>query len=120
MSSGPIEWLGEEPGHEVPSTEMGGGDGLIQNFPPSGELVAADGMPIRHDLTASEIRGVMARKASVPVDVSARNEDAVRAAEDDAGVVDPHTLRVLEDEDINRDVTGQAGREHGLGEGMIQ
>ena len=30
MSIGPIEFLGEEPTHEVPATEMGGEDGPIQ------------------------------------------------------------------------------------------
>lgn len=48
MTSGPIEY-GDEPGHEVPPSEYGGADGLVQ--------------PAPHGLTASELRMSLFREA---------------------------------------------------------
>jgi hypothetical protein len=65
MTSGPIEFLSESPAHEVPASEYGGADGLIQPSP--------------HEMTASEVNSAMARAAM---------SNVVR--EDDV-IVDPHT-----------------------------
>jgi hypothetical protein len=118
MSSGPIEFMGEPEDRTVPATEYGGGDGLIQGD--SGVLARGDGMPLKHELDASEIRDVMTRRANVPIEVTVANEREVMAAMDAEGIVDPVTGRALSDDDKNVDVTGRPGREHGLRDGMIQ
>jgi hypothetical protein len=117
MSNGPIEFLGEEFREVLPATEYGGIEGLIQGD--SGLLSAADGMPIRHDLTAGEIRGIMTRAAGVPVDINDRNQKEMEALLS-LEVRDPHTGRALDPDDKNKDVTGKSGREQGLADGMIE
>lgn len=117
MSSGPIEFLGDGEDRSVPVSEYGGGDGLIQGD--SGVLARGDGMPLRHELSASEIRDVMTRAASEPlgVEVTARNEAEVASLYED--IIDPATGRALEPDDRNIDVTGVRGS-HGLADGTWQ
>lgn len=115
VSTGPIEWMGEEPGHEVPATEMSGADGLIQPNAAEVGLRDAEGMEIGHVVDASEARGIATRASHVAL--SLREQ---RTGEpDDERVIDPHTGRELEAE-VFEDVTGKPGREVALGEGLIQ
>jgi hypothetical protein len=120
VSSGPIEFLGEEPGHEVAATEFTGSDGLIQPSPREVGLKArVDGMEIGHELTASEVSAVSGRAARVPL-----NYREAGTGESDTGdlVVDPLTGRVFTEEDqkTSKDVTGKPARDHALGEGQWQ
>jgi hypothetical protein len=117
MSVGPIEFMGEGAPHEVPRTEFGGDDGLIQPSPAEVGLVAADGMEIGHELDPHERGGVLMRSASEPNEVTARNE-AEKSAE--VLVTDPATGRAYDASTLSDEVTGKPGREHGLGEGTWQ
>ena len=114
MSTGPIEFMGEGAVHEVPSSEYGGDDGLIQPSPEETGLVAGDGMPIGHELTPSEVAGIMARRAGTAL--VGREQYGELA---DEAIVDPHTGRALVG-DESADVTGKSGREHGLADGVWQ
>jgi hypothetical protein len=115
MTSGPIEWMGEEPGHEVAATEMSGADGLIQPSPAEVGLKAADGMDIGHELDQSEVRGVMTRASHVELTLREQRT----GIPDDEAVIDPHTGREVTP-DLVKDVTGKPARDVALGEGMIQ
>lgn len=115
MSAGPIEF-GDVPADDLPASEYGGRGGLIQPSPLETGLVAADGMPIGHELTPSEARGVLARAAGEPVFHGW--DDPVDAS---GGVVlDPRTGRgVLETGNPepgadNLNVEGKMGKDHGL------
>lgn len=112
---GPIDF-GDSVPHTVPSTEMGGADGLIQPSVSEVNLKAAsDGMDIGHELTPAEVLGIMRRRAGEPVEVTVRNEGEL----DSMPVVDPHTGRTLADDD-SKDVTGKSARDVDLSNGMIQ
>jgi hypothetical protein len=69
MSNGPIEFMGEGPAHEVPASELGGADGLIQ--------------PPPHEMTASEANAAIMRASLSPVDSGDQ-------------VIDPATGRVVD------------------------
>lgn len=86
---GPIEFLGEEPGHHVPGTEMGGVSGLIQ--PERAEILLGDPAASGgHALTESEVAAVMGRVARIPQTSLAGG--AIVVSDGDA-VVDPLTGR---------------------------
>lgn len=117
VSVGPIEFLGEEPTHEVGTTEMGGVDGLIQ--PARAELLAgaveaSGGHVLDGRMVPSEgigdAAGVLRRQGMRPLSPSEAVtgvEDlgwAVQAAEQGMGadaVVDPVTGRAVSPE-INK------------------
>lgn len=75
MTNGPIEFMGETPGQDVPASEYGGDDGLIQ--------------PPPHPMSASEANAAIVR-ASMYGDTL-----------DNGLVVDPAKGRVVPDE-LNR------------------
>lgn len=91
MSTGPIDF-GEGEIHEVPSTEFGGADGLIQ--PERGETLKGDPLASggHNDdaLTPSELRGIMARTAGVPL-AGVEQRDGISLTGD--VVIDPVTGR---------------------------
>lgn len=102
MTNGPIEFLSDSEGHEVPSSEYGGADGLIQ----PGQV---EGRDAHTELTQSEVLGIASRRARVPL-VGREQIGEYNAGE---VVADPHTGRGLPP-DASSDVTGKPGREHGL------
>lgn len=95
MSTGPIEFLDEEGPRKVPDSEFGGADGLIQPARDDGTFAGSPESKGGHDddaLTPSELRGMVTRRADVPLSgVEAR--DGVSA--DGELVVDPATGRVV-------------------------
>jgi hypothetical protein len=118
MSNGPIEFLGEGPAREVPTSEYGGDDGLIQPPPAAvGRKARVDGMDLGHELTAAELGGVLGRAASAPL---VGIEQVTGESLTGEIVQDPITGRVVSDDDVNKDVTGKRGKDHGLSDGMIQ
>jgi hypothetical protein len=95
VSTGPIEFIGESAGHEVPDTEFGGADGLIQPAREDGLFRGDPAARGGHDddaLTASELRGMVVRRGMVPLD-GVEGRDGVSATGED--VVDPHTGRAV-------------------------
>ena len=95
MSTGPIEFLGESAGHDVPDTEFGGADGLIQPAREDGRFAGDPASKGGHDddaLTASELRGILARVAGVPLS-GVEGRDGVSLTGED--VVDPLTGRAV-------------------------
>lgn len=93
MSSGPIEFLGAGESHEVPPTEFGGGDGLIQ--PRKTDLMpgapeAEGGHSIMSDdkQALSERIGVAARVAMQPL---SPREQVTGEADTPDEMFDPHT-----------------------------
>lgn len=98
MSNGPIEFLGEEPVHEVPRTEFGGADGLIQ---PEDDTILPGGVEAsgghRLDGDSREVIGersaIMARAAREPVS----GEAGRTGVDPDQTVVDPVSGRFLAD-----------------------
>lgn len=103
MSTGPIEFLGEESRDEMPNTEYGGTHGLIQP-----EFV--DGVGAHTELSASETARIMVRAGSLPTPVGWQ-----RSGEDFTGgqTVDPRTGRLI-DEGASEDVTGKPGSKVGM------
>lgn len=101
MSDGPIEFLSDEPVRKVGDTEFGGRDGLIQ---PELDPLGGPG----HELDAGEIRGVMARAGSAPLDDVAGRSGVANGSTPGGGtdgtVVDPVTGRSV-GPDKNQDVT---------------
>lgn len=98
MPTNPIEFMGEEPGHDVPRTEFGGDDGLIQGEQParlkgdpnaSGGHVLDDG-PDRQ--VVSERAGIVARVAMEPLVGSEQSTGVSLTGEE---LRDPVTGRVL-------------------------
>lgn len=87
MSSGPIEFLGEESRDDMPHSEYGGGAGLVQTDP-EGE----------RRQTAGESLGMMARAGRRVL--SPREAWTGEADGEDGVVVDPHTGLAV-DEDNN-------------------
>lgn len=73
MTTGPIEFVGDSgPPREVPATEVGGADGLIQpanDVPLSGDPEASGGHDLESDKadTLGEINAMMARRAMTPL-----------------------------------------------------
>lgn len=91
MTNGPIEFLGEEPLHEVGETEFGGVDGLIQPARDDGAFLGSPESKGGHaDLYSSEVNTVMSRRARMPL-VGREQVDGVSA--DGEAVVDPVTGR---------------------------
>lgn len=103
VSTGPIEFLGEGPVQEVPDTEMGGADGLIQPAePPGGARTSADGMELGHTddaLTGGEIIGGNRRAAWL----NGSYTEQVTGVADEETIVDPVTGRVMPE---RRNVSG--------------
>jgi hypothetical protein len=72
MTNGPIEFMGEGELREVPSTEMGGADGLIQPTDDRelrGDPEASGGHDLESDKrqALSEVSGILRRRAAVPL-----------------------------------------------------
>lgn len=122
MSSGPIEFLNDEPLHDSGVSEYGGVAGLIQPADGVGARGGRAGLP-GHELTPSEIARVMVRGGSVGGGSSVLRADGsvivgtgsvgsvtdlVAASGVGLGVVDPVSGRVL-DPDASKDVTGDGG-----------
>ncbi len=111
MSVGPIDF-GGTPGQDVPSTEYGGADGLIQPENAQelrGDPEASGGHTLDSDKrqALSENARIMARRASTPlVGIEQLGEDggAVWPVE----VIDPVTGRVVP-EDKNQESSGEPG-----------
>jgi hypothetical protein len=94
MTTGPIEFLGEQAVDKIGDTEYGGAPGLIQ---PEVDPLGGEG----HHMTASETSSAMKRASAVPL-----SEAVARSGETtDQDVIDPHTGRQVLDED-NKDVSG--------------
>ena len=113
---GPIEFLSETgAAHDVPATEFGGADRIIQ---PERAISASDGteQDAHVDLYQHEAAPALMRAASMPL-----VGDEVWTGESATGdvLVDPATLRELP-QDVSADVSGKTGREVGLGDGLIQ
>jgi hypothetical protein len=97
MSNSPIEFMGEEPGHDVPLSEYGGDDGLIQ--PEQGAVllgapVASGGHMLKGDdrQMISEKNNIMMRAASEPLPPS----EGKSGIPDNPGIIDdPETGRRL-------------------------
>jgi hypothetical protein len=108
MSNGPIEFLGESAGHEVPSTEMGGADGLIQ--PAKAEQlsgdVSASGGHNDEALLNGEVAGMMMRKATEPLDA---REQVTGESSVGERIEDPVTGRVVPPSRVKAGATGQPG-----------
>jgi hypothetical protein len=82
--------FGDEPARRVPDTEFGGADGLIQPARDDGRFDGAPEAKGGHvDLTASELNGVMKRRASLP----AVGREQYGEVIDGETVVDPVTGR---------------------------
>lgn len=97
MSSGPIEFLGEEHRSDMPDTEYGGHEGLIQpEF--------TNGQEAHTELSASEVARIMVRYGNQPLPPGTRS-----TGELDEPMVDPATGRVI-DEAVSEDVTGTGGK----------
>lgn len=102
MSSGPIEFLSDEPDRHVPATEYGGADGLIQPEWPGGfEGEGQEG----HTVNEKESLGIRARRANVPLMPREGSTGEVVGDE----VVDPVTGRVVPVDLVSGDVTGDGG-----------
>lgn len=92
MTNGPIEFMGEENRPRRPATEFGGEDGLIQPEKPEalkGDPAASGGHG-PDSLTPSELNGMMARQAGVPL-VGLEQTTGVSASGE--VVIDPVTGR---------------------------
>lgn len=93
VSTGPIEFLGDSAVHEVPETEFGGGDGLIQptkTDPMPGAPEAEGGHSIMGDdgSALSERNSVAARVARAPLSL----REQITGEPDTPDVMfDPHT-----------------------------
>jgi len=103
MSTGPIEFIGEESRDEMPNTEYGGTHGLIQP-----EFV--DGVGAHTELSGAEAARIMVRAGNVPTPLGWQ-----RSGEDwTEGVVrDPRTGRIIDD-GSSEDVTGKPGSKTSL------
>lgn len=103
MGAGPIEFMGEMPEQHVPDTEYGGADGLIQpEFPAdAGGATGLEG----HTLDPAEAGNVIARRAAVPL---TRHEGWTGEVDGDE-IVDPVTGRVVPEDMLSGDVTGDGG-----------
>lgn len=122
MSTGPIEFLSDSgPAHEVPATEFGGADGLIQptnDVTLSGDPEASGGHTLEGGTREeqAEVAGIMARRAMQPVDVVngivLNDPDGLLSQADP---VDPVTGRVAPPT-INRASAGGVGRTGNAGE----
>lgn len=106
MSTGPIEFLSDGVIQEVPDSELGGADGLIQPERPEvlkGDPDASGGHVLDGALgdrqVVSERAAVIARAAVVPLSPGEQVSGVSDTAED---VVDPHTGRVLTADAIGR------------------
>lgn len=101
MSSGPIEFLSDVEGHDVPATEMGGADGLIQPAKVGeGEFAGAPEAQGGHSdeaLYEFEKSGIAGRAAGVPLVVAEQ-----RSGESLTGEVvqDPVTGRTLKPDQL--------------------
>lgn len=113
MSTGPIEFLSDTVIQEVPDTEMGGADGLIQPEKPEalkGDPDASGGHQLSGDredrLIVSERAQILARIAGVPLN----GREAVTGVSDTAeDVVDPVTGRSLDGTAIGKASDGTPG-----------
>lgn len=98
MSNGPIEFMGEEPGHDVPHSEYGGDDGLIQPEQPGvlrGDPAASGGHMLTDD--AGE-RGIVGEKAAIAARVAGKPlspREQVTGEADDEDLIDPVTGRSI-------------------------
>lgn len=96
MSNGPIEFMGEEPGHDVPATEYGGDDGLIQPEQPAilrGDPSASGGHILSDD--AGDVQRVY-EKNSIAVRTAMQNgslREQLTGEADNEEIVDPVTGR---------------------------
>lgn len=102
MSQSPIEFLGEEPAHELPSTEFGGADGLIQPLvPPVRGLNALEGHGDEAFLGTregvGELNSMIMRRGSTPLDPTEAWTGVASAASMGPGgeVMDPETGRLV-------------------------
>ena len=102
MSSGPIEFLQDEPGKSVPRTEYGGGDGLIQDRWPGG--IDGEGLE-GHQQTSGEVLGIRGRNASAALD----RHRGWTGVDDSDEIIDPVTGLVSDDELVSGDVAGSGG-----------
>lgn len=105
MTTGPIEFLDDSgPPHEVPSTEMGGADGLIQpesDVSLKGDPEASGGHTLESDkrLALSEVHGILARRGMTPL--VGREQSGVEEpgmfgdVEGTGAVIDPVTGRAV-------------------------
>lgn len=105
MSTGPIEFIGEESRDEMPNTEYGGTHGLI-----SPEFV--DGREAHTVLSAGEVARIQVRYGMRPL---VPGHQSTGTVPDGELVRDPRTGRVVDDA-ASADVTGKPGS--GLLSGM--
>lgn len=122
VTQGPIEFLSDSgPAHEVPSTEFGGADGLIQptnDVTLSGDPEASGGHTLEGGTREEqgEVAGIMARRALAPVDVvNGVVLGDVDGTLSQADPVDPVTGRVAPPT-INKASAGGVGRTGNAGE----
>lgn len=99
VSSGPIEFLGEQEPHDSGVSEFGGHAGLIQPEKVGG------GEDAHVDLEAFEVAGIQTRAAGVPLDP---REQITGESSHGEEVVDPVTGRILEP-DASEDVSDDGG-----------
>jgi hypothetical protein len=98
MSNGPIEFMGEEAGHDVPHSEYGGDDGLIQPEQTGvlrGDPAASGGHMLTDD--AGE-RGIVGEKAGIAARVAMAplsSREQMTGEADDEELVDPVTGRQI-------------------------
>lgn len=96
MTNGPIEFMGEEPGHDVPLSEYGGDDGLIQPEQPGilkGDPAASGGHVLTDD--AGDVQRVH-EKSSIAGRAAMQNgslREQVTGVADSEEIVDPLTGR---------------------------
>jgi hypothetical protein len=102
VSSGPIEFLQDEPNQSVPSTEYGGGDGLIQARWPGG--VEGEGLE-GHLQTSGEVAGIRTRRGIEALD----RHRGWTGVDDSDEIIDPVTGLASDDELVSGDVTGNGG-----------
>lgn len=113
MSNGPIEFLSDTVIQEVPASEMGGEDGLIQPEKPEvllGDPDASGGHQLSGDLAertvVSERTQILNRRGMVPLALSEQVTGVSDTGED---VVDPITGRALDGDAIGKAVSGEPG-----------
>ncbi len=93
VSTGPIEFMGESAAHEVPETEFGGGDGLIQPrktdlLPAAPEAEGGHSIMSDDKQALSERVGVAARVAMAPLSL---REQITGEPDTPDEMFDPHT-----------------------------
>lgn len=113
MTNGPIEFLSDGDVHDVPATEFGGADGLIQpeqSLALKGDPDASGGHSLSEDIptreAVSDRTAILRRAAQVPLNSREAWTGVSDSGED---VVDPLTGRELPGDGQARNATGERG-----------